>query len=247
VFEILVKTALTFAVAAVYAAVGHGGASGYLAILSLFGLPHEAMATSALCLNLLVSGLAFAAYLRAGHFSWKMSWPLVLTSVPAAFVGGLVRISPVSYARLLAGVLVIAGAQLFWKRERAPEGAKKSFPRWAALAVGGVLGTLSGMAGVGGGIFLSPLLILSGRAGVKETSATSAFFIFVNSFSGLLARYARGGFQLAPGLPLMIGAAFFGGAFGASLGARRFPPRWLRRILAAVLFTAALGLLIHHR
>ncbi|MBK8870644.1 MAG: sulfite exporter TauE/SafE family protein [Elusimicrobia bacterium] len=153
--ELSLKTGLTFAVAAVYAAVGHGGASGYLAILSFFGTPHDAMASSALCLNLLVSGVAFAAYARAGHFAWSLSWPFALTSVPAAFVGGLLKISAASYAHLLAGVLVIGGGQLLLKKERTPAAPKKYFPRWVSLGGGAALGILSGMVGVGGGIFKS--------------------------------------------------------------------------------------------
>ncbi|MBP9698469.1 MAG: sulfite exporter TauE/SafE family protein [Elusimicrobia bacterium] len=239
--ELSLKTGLTFAVAAVYAAVGHGGASGYLAILSFFGTPHDAMASSALCLNLLVSGVAFAAYARAGHFAWSLSWPFALTSVPAAFVGGLLKISAASYAHLLAGVLVIGGGQLLLKKERTPAAPKKYFPRWVSLGGGAALGILSGMVGVGGGIFLSPLLILSGRAGVKETAATAAFFIFVNSLSGLVARSARGAFHPVPGLSFLFIAALLGGWTGSRLGAGRLVPLWLQRLLAGILFTAAYG------
>lgn len=240
--EFVALLALTFLVALVYSSVGHGGASGYLALLSFYSLPHEQMSTSALSLNLLVAGTAFWMFLRAFHFSWKLTWPFTLTSIPFAFVGGLLRISPSLYALLLGGVLLFAVGRLLVNL-KGDELAVKSPPPFAvSLPLGGGVGLLSGIVGVGGGIFLSPILLIFHWAGAKRTAATSAFFILVNSFAGLLGRFARQNFVLTPFLLAMVLAAFLGGIVGSQLGANHFSGIWLRRILAVVLFAASFKL-----
>jgi uncharacterized protein len=241
--EIIVLVALTFLVAAIYSSVGHGGASGYLAVLSFYAVAHETMAASALCLNILVAGLSFFIYYKAHHFSWKFTWPFVLTSIPFAFTGGLIRISPKLYALLLAAALSFAALRLLINLDKSNEPLKSGPSFWMSLLIGGSIGILSGMVGVGGGIFLSPILILCHWARPKETAATSAFFILVNSIAGLAGRFLRGGVHLTSDWTFMVFAAFLGGVIGSRLGARTFSSLWLRRILACVLFLAVFKLI----
>lgn len=241
--EIIVLVALTFLVALIYSSVGHGGASGYLAVLSFFAVAHDQMAASALCLNVLVAGLSFYNYRKAGHFSWKLTLPFVAASIPFAFAGGLFKIPPHVYALLLALALIFAGLRLLMNIEKNDDAKIHSPSILISLLLGGSIGLLSGMVGVGGGIFLSPVLILFHWARPKETAAASAFFILVNSVSGLAGRLMRGNFNLAPEWTFMIFAAFLGGLAGSRLGARHFSSLWLRRVLGVVLFSAAFKLL----
>lgn len=238
--------AFTFLVAFVYSSVGHGGASGYLALLSLYSFPKESASASALCLNLLVSGTAFYAFWKAGHFSWRFAWPFIAASIPAAFIGGLIKVSPSVYALLLAGVLVFAGLRLLIeiKPGRGREKIGYLPPFLIALPLGAVIGALSGIVGVGGGIFLSPLILLLGWAEPKRTAAISAFFILVNSFAGLLGRAFRHHFtmEFPTIIAGMIATAFLGGLLGSHLGANHFSGLWLKRVLAVVLFVAAFKL-----
>ena len=236
--------ALSFLVAFVYASVGHGGASGYLALLSLFSFPHEQMAASALLLNLFVAGIAFWIFRKASHFSWRLTWPFTLTSIPAAFLGGLIKISPSSYSFLLGGVLLFAGFRLLIDTQSDKERTHSTPPLLISLPLGAVIGILSGIVGIGGGIFLSPLLLLLHWSSPKQTASTSAFFIFVNSLAGLFGRALRQSFVVNPS-PMMIQtvmAAFLGGVFGSRLGANHFSGQWVRRTLAIILFIASFKL-----
>lgn len=234
---------LVFLVAAAYSSVGHGGASGYLAVLSFFGLAPAAMAPSALCLNLLVAGTAFASYQRAGHFVSRLLWPFLLTSVPFAFLGGLTGVSTRTYSLLLGAVLLFAAFRLLGVTAPRQEEYFVRVPRLGvALPVGAGIGFLSGIIGVGGGIFLSPLLILLRWADTKRTAAASAAFIWVNSLAGLYGHLRREPLEWAS-LLWLVGAAFAGGLLGSYLGAQRFRGLWLRRILGGVLLVATVKLL----
>ena len=234
---------LIFFVAAAYSSVGHGGASGYLAVLSFFGLAPAAMAPSALMLNLLVAGLSFTSYYRAKHFVFRLLWPFLLTSIPFAFVGGLLRVSVRTYMLLLAAVLIFAALRLIFVTAKAHE---ESFVRppslWVAMPVGAGIGLLSGIIGVGGGIFLSPLLILLGWADAKRTAAASAAFIWINSLAGLYGHLLKRSVDWS-GLLWLVAAAFTGGLVGSWLGAERLRGVWVRRILGVVLLMAAMKLL----
>ena len=201
------------------------------------------MASSALCLNLLVASLAFYSFYKARHFSWKLTWPFVIGSVPAAFLGGIIKVPPAFYDKLLAGALIFAGFRLMFDIEKSKEPMHQPPPLGVALPVGGAIGFLSGIVGVGGGIFLSPLLILFRWANPKTVAATSAFFIFVNSSSGLWGRCVRGGFQMPPNLAGLLAVAFLGGIAGSTVGARHFSNIWLKRVLALVLWLAVIKLL----
>ncbi|MBI2935880.1 MAG: sulfite exporter TauE/SafE family protein [Chloroflexi bacterium] len=227
---------LILMVAFLYASVGHGGASGYLAVMSLATFIPQEMATTALLLNLLVAGLATLAYWRAGHLAFRLPLSFAITSVPAAFVGGRLHISPAIYGFLLTVVLVFAAARLLFS---APSSLQtRRMPRGSAPLLGAGIGLLSGIVGVGGGIFLSPLLLLFRWADTKQTAAASAIFILVNSLSGLLGRYSAGVLDPGPFL-LLLAPAVLGGILGSELGARRFSGLTLRRVLALALLVAA--------
>ncbi len=242
-YLLLLLAVLVFFVALAYSSVGHGGASGYLAVLSFFGLAPAAMAPSALLLNLLVAGLALWNYWRAGHLVWQLLWPFLLTSIPCAFLGGLVGVSPRVYMVLLAAVLIWAACRLL---AVAPPPQEESFvrppPFGVALSTGAGIGFVSGIVGIGGGIFLSPLLILLRWADAKRTAAASAAFIWINSAAGLYGHLSRKAVDWS-GLVWLVAAAFAGGLIGSTLGAWRFRSVWLRRILGAVLLLATLKLL----
>ncbi|MDP3723698.1 MAG: sulfite exporter TauE/SafE family protein [Candidatus Omnitrophota bacterium] len=236
---------LVFLVALVYASVGHGGASGYLAVMALSGnnSPTQ-MSTSALLLNVLVAGTAWLTFWRAGHGSFSLLWPFALTSIPAAVLGGWLPVSTQLYRRLLAACLLVAAARLCLPTLRDHE-RPTAPPLAVALPVGGVLGVVSGIVGVGGGIFLSPLMVLMRWADVKRTAAVSAAFIVVNSLAGLAGRLIAGRLLISWLTPLVI-TAFVGGVVGSQLGANHFSGLWLRRLLALVLVVAASKLALTH-
>jgi len=228
-------------VAFLYASVGHGGASGYLAVLALFGFAIVQMKSSALVLNLLIAAVSFWAFQRARHFEWKLFWPFAVTSVPFSFIGGFLTLSPKVYGLLLAGTLLYASVRLALARS----GAETAWtgPRLpVALGAGAGIGLLSGMVGVGGGIFLSPLMILMDWADAKRVAAVSALFIWVNSLAGLAGYIAKGG-SLPPWQWSLALAALAGGFAGAHLGANRFESPTLKRLLAVVLLLAGWKLL----
>jgi len=222
-----------------YASVGHGGASAYLAALALAGVAPAEMRPVALALNILVSALATWKFQRAGHFRWRLFWPFAVVSVPLAFVGGAITLPGHAYKALVGAVLVYAAVQL-WMSARAGDEMRpvKAPPLPAAMAVGAALGLLSGLTGVGGGIFLSPLLLMLGWAGTKQTSATSAPFILVNSIAGLAAGFTMKSASLPAHIGVLAVAVLIGGWFGAEYGSRRFANPIVRRVLAVVLASA---------
>lgn len=236
---------LIFLVALIYASVGHGGASGYLAVMSLISnYPPVQMSTSALLLNVLVAGTAWLTFWRAGHGSFVLLRPFALTSIPAAVLGGWLPVSAQLYRQLLAACLLVAAARLCLPNLRDHE--RPTAPSLAvALPVGGFLGAVSGIVGVGGGIFLSPLMVLLRWANMKRTAAISAAFIVLNSVAGLAGRLIAGRLHVELMLPLVV-AAFAGGVVGSRLGANHLSGWWLRRLLAVVLVIAAGKLVLSH-
>ncbi|MBI4549061.1 MAG: sulfite exporter TauE/SafE family protein [Ignavibacteriae bacterium] len=231
-------------VAFLYASVGHGGASGYLAVLSLFAFQPKEMATTALLLNILVAGIAFSTYYRAGYFTLRLTMPFILSSIPMAFIGGMIDVSTTIYSILLAVALLFAAYRLTITIEQVKTNTTiASLNTSVALPVGGVIGLLSGIVGVGGGIFLSPLMLLMKWADPKQTSATSACFIVLNSIAGLLGRHFEQNFSSGNFLPFVLTAAI-GGFFGSRYGTRRFSNLVLRRLLGIVLLIAVIKLLV---
>lgn len=229
-------------VAITYAMVGHGGASGYLALMALWGFPQEVMRPSALVLNLFVSAIGFVQFARAGHFRWHLFWPFAVTSVPMAWLGAQVVLDAALYKKVLAGCLLIAVARmlgLFGK------GTATDRPLYlpVALLAGAVLGFFSGMIGIGGGILLSPLFLLAGWGDAKVTAAISAAFILVNSTSGLAGALGRGE-TLDPTMWPLIVVAVLGALLGGWIGARRLPELRLRQALGAVLLLACAKLMV---
>ncbi len=244
--DVLLLSLLILLAAALYSSVGHGGASGYLAAMALFGLAPAVMRPTALCLNLIVSSLATFRFWRAGHFRWRTFWPFAVASIPMAFVGGALTLPTNIYKQIVGGVLLFAAARLFLSTlERAPAkepDETREAPLALALPLGAFIGLLSGLTGVGGGIFLSPLLLLAGWADARRTAAVSAAFILVNSAAGLLGNPA-GLKSVSTALPYFAAAALVGGIAGTEFGSRRLPPRWIRRLLAAVLVVAGLKMI----
>jgi len=229
---------LVFIVAFLYSSVGHGGASGYLAVLSFLEIKPEEMATTALVLNVFVSLTAFILFLRAKHFSFKLTLPFILTSIPASFIGGKIHIDEHSYSLLLAIVLLLAAFRLAIALPKKEHKHDKVPELLYTILAGACIGFLSGIVGIGGGIFLSPLIILMNWADIKKTAATSSFFILVNSLSGLAGRISQGTFEFNHSIPFLI-AAFLGGVAGSYLGSQKFSGDSLRKILALVLVVAA--------
>lgn len=233
---------LFLVVAVLYASVGHGGGSGYLALMSLIGLTYLTIRPTALVLNLFVSLIAFVAYARAGHFKWRVFWPFALSSIPCAWLGGRMSLSEQGFKYMLGIFLLIAAARMVGLLRTSPVRQRElNVP--LAMLVGAALGFFSGSLGIGGGIILSPVLVLSGWADIKTTAATSSLFIFVNSISGL-AGIASVELVISPHVHFMIGAVVLGGLIGAWLGATRLPARKVQLILSAVLFAAAAKLLL---
>jgi uncharacterized membrane protein YfcA len=229
------------AAAALYSSVGHGGASGYLAAMALFGVSAALMKPSALVMNIVVAGLVFARLWRAGFFDVGLFWPFALGSIPAAFIGGAWQLHNRTYQYLVGATLLVAAWRLLRTSHEPP---RRAAPRMSlALPVGAVLGFVSGLTGVGGGIFLSPLLLFLRWANMRTTAAISAAFILVNSLAGL-AGLLSVGVTLPSGLPWMMLAALGGALVGSELAVRRLAPVRLRQLLGVVLVIAAIKMFI---
>src|SRR6267142_7058305 len=222
-----------------YAAVGHGGASAYIAAMALAGIAPQEMRPIALVLNVLVSSIATFKFYRAGYFRWRLFWPFAVVSIPLAFAGGAITLPGHAY-KILVGVVLIYAAWQLWRSAKAGEEMRevREPPVALAMAVGAVLGLLAGLTGVGGGIFLSPVLLIAGWAGTKQTSAVAAPFILVNSIAGLAAGFTMKAASLPSYVWILIPAVLVGGWLGAEYGSRRFANPLVRRILAAALALA---------
>lgn len=227
--------ALIFVAALLYSCVGHAGASGYLAVMALAGVAQPVLKPTALTLNVAVALIATVQFARAGAFKWDFFWPFALASVPFAFWGGPVELPGPIYRGILAFALLVAAVRLVAAWPARPA-RRLSIP--VALVCGGAIGWLSGVIGVGGGIFLSPLILLVGWADIRTTAGVSAAFILVNSLAGL-AGYVREWGAIPPVAPLWAVAAVVGGSLGSYLGSRRLSLPALRRVLALVLVAAA--------
>jgi len=231
---------LIFSVALLYAMVGHGGASGYLFIFTLFSIGSpELLSTHALLMNLVVATSAWSLFRTVSRGSLKLACLFLVTSIPSAFLGATLRLSAHSYQWLLSIALIAAAVRL-WVSSVRPIGETKAPGLAVTLPTGAAVGVLSGMVGVGGGIFLSPLMILFRWADLKTTAAVSALFILINSSSGLAGRMLAGRLVIGAHLLPLLAAAAAGGLIGAHIGAKRIPAVWLARALSLVLLIAPL-------
>ncbi|HEY4492764.1 MAG TPA: sulfite exporter TauE/SafE family protein, partial [Acidobacteriota bacterium] len=230
-----------FLLAMLYSSVGHAGASGYLAAMALFAISPPLMRPVALVLNILVATIAGVKFYRAGHFSWRLFWPFAITSIPFAYIGGTLTLPAPIYKIIVGVVLLYAGARLLLIAKPA-EVESRVIPLIPAVLIGVVIGLLSGLTGVGGGIFLSPLLLLLGWAPIRQISAVAAVFILVNSVAGLLGQIAA--VTILPRAVILWGAAAVtGGWIGAEYGSRRLATVTIRQLLSVVLMIAALKML----
>ena len=239
---IVVLAVAIFVMAVLYSSVGHAGASGYLAAMALAGLAPAVMKPTALTLNILVALLAASRFYRAGYFSWRIFLPFALSSIPFAFVGGALQLPGSVYQKLVGLALLFAAFRLWMHAAARAEAEAKPAPLPASIALGACIGLLSGITGVGGGIFLSPILLLAGWAETRQASGVAAAFILVNSVAGLAGHVAS--VRMVPDSIYLWGAAALaGGLVGTELGRRRLATVTLRRVLSAVLVVAGLKML----
>jgi len=243
----LLIAALIFIVAVLYSTVGHAGASGYLAAMALFGVAPAVMKPTALTLNIIVAIVGTIRFYRAGFFSWRIFWPFAIASIPAAFVGGWLTLPASIYKAIVGLVLLYSAVRIFFSAKRADQKETHLPPIAPALIWGAAIGLLSGLTGVGGGIFLSPLLLVMGWAKTKETSGVSVTFILVNSIAGIIGHGLFAHVNAVATLPraaLAWGpAALIGGLIGTELGTKRLPVAGIRRWLSIVLLIAGAKLL----
>jgi uncharacterized membrane protein YfcA len=227
-------------IAFLYSSVGHAGASGYIAVMALWGLSPAVIRPTALVLNILVASIGAFQFWRARHFSWSLFWPFALLSVPAAYVGGYLQL-PASILKVLIGVVLLFSAvRLIFRRSDPPKTVPPAPP--TAIATGAAIGFLSGLTGTGGGIFLTPLLLFFKWAHIRQAAAVSALFILVNSIAGLVGYFTAN--RSIPTLgAVLAAAAVIGGTIGSHFGSRRFPVRTISLLLAAVLIIAGCKLI----
>jgi uncharacterized protein len=233
---------LLFIVALLYASVGHGGASGYLALMALYGFAPEVMKPTALILNLFVSLTSFLLFLKGGHFKWKLFLLFALASIPMSFLGGTIALDAHIYKKVLGILLLLPVLRFFIFPNTADKDLKDSNV-FLSILIGGVIGFLSGLIGIGGGILLSPILLLLAWTNQKQTAAISALFIFVNSIAGLAGQFSHG-IKLEPQMLSFVVVAFVGGLAGAWLGSLKFNQQVLKYTLAVVLLMASVKLIL---
>lgn len=240
--EHLLLLLLFFFIAFMYSSIGHGGASGYLALMALYSFEPNIMKGSALILNILVAGISFYLYLKNDHFKWKLFWPFAITSIPFAFAGGMLTVDPILYKRILGIFLLFAIMRILFIKEN-EKNSYREVNIIVPLLFGCIIGFFSGLIGIGGGIILSPLILLLYRANIKQTAAISSLFILTNSVAGL-GGMAYMGFDFYPKIYIWIAAAFGGGLLGAYLGAKKFENKLLKYILSIVLGLASIKLFL---
>ena len=227
-------------VAFLYASVGHGGASGYLALMAIFSFAPEVMKPTALLLNLFVAGIAFYHYFKAGFFNKRLFLSFAMASIPLAFLGGMIEIDASIYKKVLALLLVFAILKML--NVFGKEGEQiKDVKLWQGLVVGGIIGFFSGLIGIGGGIILTPIILLLHWGKMKEAAAVSALFIWVNSAAGLIGQVSSG-VELSSQSFILVAVALVGGFFGSYYGSKKFNNSLLRYLLAFVLIIASVKL-----
>ena len=228
-------------VSLLYSSVGHGGASGYLALMVIFSFPSEIMKSTALLLNLFVAGIAFYQYYNAGHFNKKLFLYFAIGSIPAAFFGGQVNINPELYREILGVLLIFAIVRILWKKDQIISVDKPQVI--IAILFGIVIGFFSGLIGIGGGIILTPLILFLRWGTMKEAAAVSALFIWVNSASALVGQFNLG-VNFSSSSMIMILIAFVGGLIGSYYGSKKWDSIVLEYLLVVVLTIASIKLLL---
>jgi uncharacterized protein len=243
VSEIFLLIPLIFLAALLFSLVGHGGASAYLATFALVGMAPASMRPAALCLNVLVASIALYKFYKVRAFDWELLWPIALTSIPAAFIGGQISLPNQTYKILVGLCLLYAAWTIFSKANHTDDVIVKPVARPVLLGLGAGLGFLAGLTGVGGGIFLSPILLYFAWAKTKVISGVAAAFILVNSISGLLGFLSK-----TPILPADLAywalAAVAGGLIGAEYGSKKLANSTIRKLLAVVLVFAGSKMLL---
>ncbi len=234
------------AIAFLYSSVGFGGASGYLAVMALLEIPQNTAISTALTLNLVVSGIAFWNYYRTQHFVPRLLWPFAITSIPAAFLGGRIQLDQFTYLVILHVILLVIAIRMLTAGDHAAQAEKLEAPSyWISGLVGAGLGLLAGMIGIGGGVFLSPIIILAKWGSPKTAAATSAGFIFLNSLSGLISRVIAGTFAFGAFGFTLIPLGVIGSLLGSTLGAVYFSGKTLKRILGIIMLIVVIRFAIN--
>jgi uncharacterized protein len=228
---------------AIYASVGHGGASAYLALMALFAASPEAMRPTALVLNICVTLIGATRYVQSGQFEWRTFWPFAITAVPLAFIAGRLHLPPEVYKPILGVALVLAGLRYVLLPNLDAVKPTSTPKLIVALPAGAMLGTLAGITGTGGGIFLSPLLVFMGWTNARVATGVAALFILVNSLAGLAGRLSSVQ-QLPSELPFLIGGVIIGALIGTQLNLKHFSSLGLLRALGVVLVIAAVPLIV---
>lgn len=239
--QVLLLAAAFLIVATLYSSVGHAGATGYLAVMAIAGMSPALMKPTALTLNIIVASIATFKYYKRGAFSWQIFLPLVLASFPFAYLGGRITLPSEYYKPLVGLFLLYAAWRAFATSKNSPTYTIKPVSWPILIACGAGLGFLSGLTGVGGGVFLSPLMLMMHWAPLRVISGIAAAFILVNSLSGLVGLLSKG-ILIAPGLPWWAITVLIGGFFGAEYGSGRFKPETIQRLLAITLLIAGIKL-----
>ena len=239
---LLLTVVILLIVAFLYSSVGHGGASGYIAALSVLGFTALTIKSSVLILNIFVAGIAFYHYYRSGHFRWKLFYPFAILSIPMAYLGSFIVLEDKLYKQLLGICLILAVMRIIGVFNRMNNSPKKKLPLSTGIAIGAALGIFSGIIGIGGGIILSPLILIFNWGNLKESAAVSSLFIVVNSFAGLLGVWKQGTY-FSPQLLFWLIAVLAGGFIGSYWGSRKAENKALKHVLTAVLLFAAVKLI----
>lgn len=235
---------LIFFAAMLYSSVGHGGASGYLAVMALLSVAPETMRPAALVLNILVSSISLYKFYRVKAFSWSLLVPIIIGSIPFAFIGGSISLPTYLYKPLIGLVLIAAAWQVFFRANHVQVNIAHTPEKPVMLGLGAGLGFLSGLTGIGGGVFLSPILLFMNWAETKTISGVAAGFILMNSIAGLAGVLTKSTVSFPEGLAAWAVAAVLGGLIGAEYGSRRFPNPSIRKLLALVLLIAGVKMFL---
>ena len=241
--ELSLLTLLIFGAAFLYSSVGHAGASGYLAAMALFGLAPDAMKPTVLILNILVAAIATFRFAQVGCFSWRTLWPFAIGALPLAFIGGAAELPARSYKVVVGLVLLFAAWRMSFSKPRSEKtGEIKQVPILPGILWGAGIGFLAGLTGTGGGIFLSPLIVLLGWSETRKSGGVAAAFILINSIAGLGGRFTTSATLPLNPIPLII-AAVSGGLLGATCGTQKYSLHKFRLALAVVLAIAGCKLI----